>query len=58
VMLSSDWSMIRLGRGYGSPCAVERMRGRALCWGWTGFGNLAATGATGLSLRPYEIFMP
>ncbi|MFO0606203.1 MAG: MXAN_6577-like cysteine-rich protein [Polyangiales bacterium] len=58
IRLSADWSVIRLGRGYGSPCAVERTRGRALCWGWAGFGNLAATGATGLSLRPYEVFMP
>jgi alpha-tubulin suppressor-like RCC1 family protein len=58
IRVSDTYSAIRLGRGYGSPCAVERTRGRVFCWGWAGNGNLLATGASGLSLRPFEIFMP
>jgi Cys-rich repeat protein len=56
--LTPRFSVIRLGRGYGTPCGVERTTGRVLCWGWAGFDALAATGASGLSTRPYEITMP
>jgi len=56
--LTPRFSTINLGRGYGSPCGVERTTGRVLCWGWTGYSALLATGASGLSERPYEIVMP
>ena len=57
-LISTRFSVIRIGRGYTAPCAVERTTGRVLCWGWTGNDALLATGATGISARPYEIYMP
>jgi alpha-tubulin suppressor-like RCC1 family protein len=56
--ISSAFSVLRMSRGYGAPCAVERTTGRVLCWGWTGDGGLLATGATGLTMRPFEVLMP
>ncbi len=56
--ISSRFSTVTLGRGYGTPCAVERTGGRVYCWGWAGFNALLATGNTGLSTRPFEVFMP
>ena len=52
--LTPRFTTIDVGRGYGSPCGIERTTGRALCWGWAGFDALAATGASGLSLRPFS----
>jgi alpha-tubulin suppressor-like RCC1 family protein len=58
VPISSQFSQIRLGRGYGTPCAVERGTGRVLCWGWTGNGALLAANVTGLTTRPSEVVTP
>jgi alpha-tubulin suppressor-like RCC1 family protein len=56
--VSADFSAIRLGRGYGTPCAVERSSGRVLCWGWTGNGSLLAAGIPGNTTRAFEVVMP
>ena len=58
VPISSQFSQIRLGRGYGTPCAVERTTGRVLCWGWTGNGALLSANVTGITTRPSEVVTP
>jgi alpha-tubulin suppressor-like RCC1 family protein len=58
TLISSQFSAIRLGRGYGTPCAVERTTGRVLCWGWTGNGALLSANITGITTRPSEIVQP
>ena len=56
--LTERFSVVRLGRGYGTPCGIERTTGRALCWGWAGNSSLLATGATGVTARASEVVMP